>query len=53
VRGGVAADRLLNYRKMLREIRRDAMTPLQRREQLSVWKARSKAAATRMKMKRG
>jgi ribosome biogenesis GTPase len=53
VRAGVAADRLLNYRKMLREIRRDAMTPLQRREQLSIWKARSKGAALRMKMKRG
>lgn len=53
VRAGVAADRLLNFQKMLREIRRDAMTPLQRREQLSVWKARGKDAALRMKMKRG
>jgi ribosome biogenesis GTPase len=53
VRAGVAADRLVNYQKMLREIRRETMTPLQRREQLSMWKARSRGAGLRMKMKRG
>lgn len=53
VRANIAADRLVNYQKMLREIRRETMTPQQRREQLSMWKVRSKSAELRMKMKRG
>ncbi|HVG04680.1 MAG TPA: ribosome small subunit-dependent GTPase A [Burkholderiaceae bacterium] len=53
VRAGIASDRLDNYHKMLRDIRRESMTPLERRELLSVWKARAKGAAVRMKMKRG
>ena len=53
VRAGVAPDRLANYQKLLRDIRRDTLTPLQKRELVSTWKARSKAAAARMKMKRG
>ncbi len=53
VRAGIAPDRLDNYHKILRDIRRESMTPLQRRELLSVWKARAKGAAVRMKMKRG
>jgi ribosome biogenesis GTPase len=53
VRAGVAADRLANYHKMLRDVRRESMTPLQRRELLSMWKARGKAAAARLRMKRG
>ncbi len=53
VRAGVAPDRIGNYQKMMRDIRRESMTPLQRREVLSMWKARGKAAAVRMKMKRG
>ncbi len=53
VRAGVAADRLANYQKMLREIRRETLTPLQRRQQLSMWKIRHRAAEQRMKLKRG
>jgi ribosome biogenesis GTPase len=53
VRAGVAPDRLDNYHKMLRDIRRESMTPLERRELLSMWKERAKGAALRMKMKRG
>ncbi len=53
VRAGVAPDRLANYQKMLRDIRRESMTPLQKRELLSMWKARHRAAAVRMKLKRG
>ena len=53
VRAGVAPDRLANYQKLLRDIRRDTLTPLQKREMVSLWKARGKAAAARMKMKRG
>ena len=53
VAAAVAADRLTNYQKLLREIRRETLTPLQRREQLSMWKIRHRAAEQRMKMKRG
>ncbi len=53
VRAGVAPDRLANYQKMLRDIRRESRTPLQKREVLAMWKARHRAAAVRMKMKRG
>ena len=53
VRTGVEPDRLHNYQKLLRDIRRETMTPLERRAQLSVWKERAKGAAIRMKMKRG
>lgn len=53
VRAGVAPDRLVNYQKMLREIRRETLTPLQRREQLSMWKIRHRTAEQRMRMKRG
>ena len=53
VRAGVGSDRIDNYHKILRDIRRESMTPLQRRELLSMWKARAKGAAVRMKMKRG
>lgn len=53
VRAGVAPDRLANYQKLLRDIRRETLTPLQKREMVSMWKARGKAAAARMKMKRG
>jgi ribosome biogenesis GTPase len=53
VRAGVTPDRLVNYRKLLREIRRETLTPLQRREQLSIWKSRHRMAEQRTKMKRG
>ncbi|MGB2817330.1 MAG: ribosome small subunit-dependent GTPase A [Burkholderiaceae bacterium] len=53
VRAGVAPDRLANYKKMLRDIRRESRTPLQKREVLAMWKARHRAAAVRMKIKRG
>ena len=53
VRAGVAPDRLANFHKMLRDIRRETMTPLQRREVVSMWKARHRSAAARMKLKRG
>ena len=53
VRAGVTPDRLVNYQKLLREIRRETLTPLQRREQLSMWKIRHRTAEQRMKMKRG
>lgn len=53
VREGVDADRLRNYHKLQRELRRDSITALERRRQVSVWKARGKAAKVRMRQKRG
>lgn len=43
VRAEVDDDRLRNYQKLLREARRDEMSLLERRAQLGVWKARSRA----------
>ena len=53
VREGIDSDRLRNYQKLLREMRRDTLTPLDRRKQVALWKARGKAAKERMKQKRG
>ena len=53
VRDGVAAERLRNYQKLQREARRDTLTALERKTQVSQWKARSRAAKTRMDAKRG
>lgn len=53
VRAGVDADRLRNFRKLSREVRREQMTYLDRRRQLAEWKLRGRAAAQRMKIKRG
>jgi ribosome biogenesis GTPase len=53
VREGVDADRLRNYHKLLREVRRDTLTALDRQKQLAVWKARGRATRERMKVKRG
>jgi ribosome biogenesis GTPase len=53
VRAGVPPDRLLNYQKMLRDLRRDTLTPLERRQRLAQWKTRHRGAVERMKMKRG
>jgi len=53
VREGVDPDRLRNFHKLLRETRRDSLTWVERRQQLSAWKSRGKEARVRMKMKRG
>jgi ribosome biogenesis GTPase len=53
VRAQIDPDRLANFHKMRREIRRETMTLLDRRKQLAEWKARGRAAEQRMKMKRG
>ncbi|HQR10379.1 MAG TPA: ribosome small subunit-dependent GTPase A [Casimicrobiaceae bacterium] len=53
VREGVDADRLRNYRKLLREARRDTLSALDRQRQLAQWKARGRATRARMKIKRG
>ena len=50
---GVEADRLANFHKLARELKRDTMTALERREQLNVWKARGRASRARMREKQG
>ena len=52
VREAIDADRLRNYQKLLREARRDTMTLLERQQQLSEWKQRTKAGRARARMKR-
>ncbi|WP_241499413.1 ribosome small subunit-dependent GTPase A [Chromobacterium sphagni] len=47
VRGAVANDRLLNYHKLQREMRRTEQTALQRQQQRREWKVRSKASRRR------
>lgn len=53
VRGAVSAERLLSYRKLLREAQRHEMTVLDRRVQLAEWKARSRHAKEVAKVRRG
>jgi ribosome biogenesis GTPase len=53
VRTGVPAERLRSFQKLLREARRDTLSALQRKEQVSQWKARGRAARANMKAKRG
>jgi len=52
VREAVPPERLRNFQKLLREARRDTMTALERRDQLSAWKARGREGAQRAKAKR-
>lgn len=53
VRGAIDADRLCNYRKLLREALRHDMTPRDRIAQASKWKVLMKAAGERGRHKRG
>jgi len=52
VRDGVAAERLKNFHKLQREARRDTMSALERKAQLSEWKARGRAGKARAVSKR-
>ena len=49
VREGVPADRVRNYHKLLREVRRDTLSALERQQQLAIWKARGRAGHARLK----
>lgn len=53
VRAAVAADRLRNFHKLSREAQREQMTIFDRQRQRAEWKSRGRAAAERMRMKRG
>jgi len=53
VRAGVAPDHLRNYHKLLREMQRGTLTPLERQREVAKWKAHGRVAQARMKAKRG
>ena len=53
VRGTVGAQRLSNFHKLLREVRRDTLTALERKAQVQQWKARGRNARLRTEAKRG
>jgi ribosome biogenesis GTPase len=53
VREAVPADRIHNFHKLQREMRRDTMNALERREQLAQWKARGRQGSANLKAKRG
>lgn len=53
VRAAVDGDRVDNFLKLQRELRRDALGLLDRRQQLAQWKARARASRERLRSKRG
>ena len=53
VREGVSAERLRNFHKLLREARRDTLTALERKAQVSAWKSRARLGRLRAESKRG
>ncbi|MEP7282191.1 MAG: ribosome small subunit-dependent GTPase A [Rubrivivax sp.] len=53
VREAAPPERLQNFQKLQREMRRDAMSALDRRAERSVWKVRSKASRARQRGERG
>ena len=53
VRGIIDADRLKNYQKLIREIKRSQQTALERIEERAKWKVLHKAGKTRIREKRG
>lgn len=53
VRDAVPAARLKNFHKLQREARRDQITALERKVEVSQWKARARHARVRMAAKRG
>ena len=53
VRDAVQPDRLANFKKLGRELKRDTMSALERRDQLNLWKARSRSARARARDKQG
>lgn len=53
VRDAVSPERLANYRKLLREARRDSITALERKAIVQKWKVRARAGRARAEAKRG
>ncbi|OYV00963.1 MAG: ribosome small subunit-dependent GTPase A [Burkholderiales bacterium PBB5] len=53
VRAAVPEARLRNFHKLVREVRRDQLSALERQTQLAQWKARGRAGRQRLQTKRG
>lgn len=53
VRAAVDSDHLRNYHKLLREMKRETATALDRQREVALWKSRGRESAARMKAKRG
>lgn len=53
VRARIEPDRLRNYSKLLREIRRDSQNALDRQRQAAAWKVRGRLARAHLRSKRG
>lgn len=53
VREGVEPDRIANFQKLERELQRDALTALERRDLRAQWKARGRVARVHLRAKRG
>jgi ribosome biogenesis GTPase len=53
VREGLSAERVRNFHKLQREVRRDSMNALEMREQRRDWKLRGREGAIRARAKRG
>ncbi|MDT9000427.1 ribosome small subunit-dependent GTPase A [Paucibacter sp. APW11] len=53
VREALPEGRLRSYQKLQREVAREQMGPLERREAVSVWKQRSREARHKLKLKHG
>jgi ribosome biogenesis GTPase len=53
VRGSVDDDRLRNFHKLQRELRRDTMSALERQRERSAWKARGRLGQANLRAKRG
>jgi ribosome biogenesis GTPase len=52
VRDAVAPERVENWRKLQREVRRDTLNALERQQMLGQWKARSRLARIHQRAKR-
>lgn len=53
VRPAIAPERLLSWRKLMREARRHEMTVFDRQQQMAVWKARGRQSKAAIRAKRG
>lgn len=53
VREGVDGDRIANFHKLQREMRRDTLNALERKQMQALWKARGREGRMRLRAKRG
>ena len=53
MREGVDGDRIANFHKLQREMRRDTLNALERKQMQALWKARGREGRMRLRAKRG